>query len=127
MPVLYKPANSELAWMVAIFWIGRKLRCEVSMAPAPEPTTAAPSDGERMHDAKRKLRDPRAARRWAPLKSKMHHPTGHGAIRSLVTPHLGYLRVGAYTPGRKAIPKFQIFGICKGLKVLGSPFSVRPP
>ena len=25
--------NPELAWMVAIFWIGRKLRCEVSMAP----------------------------------------------------------------------------------------------
>ena len=26
--------NLELAWMVAIFWIGRKPRCEVSMAPA---------------------------------------------------------------------------------------------
>jgi len=26
--------NPELAWMVAIFWIGRKPRCEVSMAPA---------------------------------------------------------------------------------------------
>ena len=26
--------NSELAWMVAIFWMGRKLRCEVSMASA---------------------------------------------------------------------------------------------
>jgi hypothetical protein len=26
--------NPELAWMVAIVWIGRKPRCEVSMAPA---------------------------------------------------------------------------------------------
>ena len=26
--------NPELAWMVAIFWIGREPRCEVSMAPA---------------------------------------------------------------------------------------------
>src|SRR6516165_3026527 len=26
--------NPELAWMVAIFWIGRKPRCEVSMASA---------------------------------------------------------------------------------------------
>ena len=26
VPVPYKPANPELAWMVAIFWIGRKPR-----------------------------------------------------------------------------------------------------
>src|SRR5262249_50821831 len=60
------------AWMVAIFWIGRKPRCEMSMAPAPEPTTAAPNDGERMHDANGNARP--AARRWAPLKSKIHPP-----------------------------------------------------
>jgi hypothetical protein len=28
--------NPELAWMVAIFWIGRKPMCEVSMASALE-------------------------------------------------------------------------------------------
>jgi hypothetical protein len=26
--------NPELAWMVAVFWIGRKPRCEVSRAPS---------------------------------------------------------------------------------------------
>ena len=37
--------NPELAWMVAIFWIGRKPRCELSMASASQTvrTAVAPS------------------------------------------------------------------------------------
>jgi hypothetical protein len=33
VPVPYKPANPELAWMVAIFWIAWKPRLEVGPAP----------------------------------------------------------------------------------------------
>src|SRR5262249_48922454 len=33
--------NPELAWMVAIFWIGRKPRCEVSMASASQTVRTA--------------------------------------------------------------------------------------
>jgi len=33
--------NPELAWMVAIFWIGRKPRCKVSMASASQTVRTA--------------------------------------------------------------------------------------
>src|SRR5262245_766919 len=33
--------NAELAWMVAIFWIGRKPGCEVSMASASQTVRTA--------------------------------------------------------------------------------------
>jgi len=33
--------SPELAWMVAIFWIGRKPRCEVSMASASQTVRTA--------------------------------------------------------------------------------------
>ena len=33
--------NTELVWMVAIFWIGRKPMCEVSMASASQTVRTA--------------------------------------------------------------------------------------